>query len=66
MRIVAFITETARCGGFSPTTGEPAAPLRIAPARGPSAWEDRLAPLPDWDALAQTAPQIKFDQRVSW
>jgi hypothetical protein len=46
--------------------GEPAEPPRIAPARGPPAWDDLLEPLPDWDTLAQPAPELELDQRISW
>jgi hypothetical protein len=38
MRIVAFITETVR--RILTHIGEPAEPPRIAPARGPPAWDD--------------------------
>ena len=46
--------------------GEPAEPPRIAPARGPPAWDDLLEPLPAWDAMGQPAPEFQFDQRIPW
>ena len=45
---------------------EPAQPLRIAPTRGPPAWEEEAAPLPLPDPLAQPEPDFQFDQTVSW
>ena len=65
MRIIAFITETAPMRRILNHIGEPAEPPRIAPARGPPAWEDPPADaLPDWDALAQPQPEYVFGQRV--
>lgn len=46
--------------------GESAEPPRIAPAGGPPAWNDLLAPFPDWDTRAQPAPGFEFDQRLAW
>jgi len=65
MRIVAFITEAAPAARVLDHIGEPAETPRVALAREP-AWDDRLAPLPDWDALAQPAPEFAFDQRLAW
>jgi antitoxin ParD1/3/4 len=31
-----------------------------------NSWDGPLAPLPDWDAVAQPAPEFEFDQRISW
>jgi hypothetical protein len=46
---------------------EPAAPLRIAPTRGPPAWDDLLVDAaPGSDALAQPEPEYVFDQQVQW
>jgi len=65
MRIVAFITETVR--RILTHIGEPAEPPRIAPARGPPAWDDPPVDLvPDWEALAQPSPEYVFDQEVQW
>ena len=47
--------------------GEPTAPPRIAPARGPPLWEAvsaKHAPTPD-PALLPT-PAFEFDQRLTW
>jgi hypothetical protein len=47
--------------------GEPTAPPRIAPARGPPLWQaadpehDRAA-----DPLPPPIPAFEFDQRLSW
>jgi hypothetical protein len=42
-------------------------PPRIAPARGPPAWDDPpVSAAPDWDALAQPEPEYVFDQQVQW
>lgn len=40
MRIVAFIPEAAPAQRILDPIGEPAAPPRIAPARGPPSWEE--------------------------
>ena len=67
MRIVAFITETDPVRRILTHIGEPAEPPRIAPARGPPAWDDPPAdPVPDWEALAQPSPEHVFDQAVQW
>ena len=41
--------------------GEPSRLPPIAPARGPSAWEDTPEPMPDWDLLGQPEPDFAFD-----
>ena len=47
--------------------GEPTAPLRIAPARGPPLWEATGAEHdPPADPLLQPAPAFEFDQRIAW
>ena len=63
---IVFVTATEPVARILTHLGEPAQPPRIAPARGPPAWDDLLVPLPDWDALAQPAPEFQFDQRISW
>jgi len=40
--------------------GESAERPRIVP------WDDLREPLPDWNALAQPAPEFEFDQRIAW
>ena len=67
MRIIAFVTETAPVRRILLALGEPAEPPRIAPARGPPAWDDPPVDLvPDWNALAQPQPEYVFDQEVQW
>ena len=47
--------------------GEPTAPPRIAPARGPPLWEATgTAHDPSADPLLQSAPAFEFDQRLTW
>jgi len=49
--------------------GEPTAPPRIAPARGPPLWEAADAEHnPAADPLLQPAPApaFEFDQRIAW
>jgi hypothetical protein len=67
MRIIAFITDSPTVRDILGHRGEPTAPPRIAPARGPPLWaaadaeHDRGA-----DPLLQSAPAFEFDQRLSW
>ena len=66
-RIRAFITETVPVRRILSHIGEPIEPPRIAPARGPPAWDDPpVDPVPDWEALAQPSPEYVFDQEVLW
>ena len=66
-RIIAFITDGPAVRDILDHLGEPTAPPRIAPARGPPLWaaadaeHDRCA-----DPLLQSAPAYEFDQRVAW
>jgi hypothetical protein len=46
--------------------GEPTAPPRIAPARGPPLWDLPDAGTADFDPHAQPAPEYAFDQRIVW
>ena len=49
------------------TTASVTEPPRIAPARGPPAWDDPPIDLgPDWEALAQPSPEYVFNQEVQW
>jgi len=66
MRIIAFMTEAAPVQRILAHIGEPTEPPPIAPARGPPSWDDDLAPMPDFDLIAQADPGFEFDQRVSW
>ncbi len=66
LRLIAFVTTAEPVARILTHLGEPAEPPRLAPARGPPAWDDLLEPLPDWNALAQPPPEFEFDQRISW
>ncbi len=67
MRIIAFITEATPVRRILLALDEPAEPPRIAPARGPPAWDDPpVEAVPDWDALAQPSPEYVFNQEVQW
>ena len=67
MRIIAFITDPSTLRDILAHLGEPTAPPRIAPARGPPLWEAVSAehePTPNL-ALLPT-PAFEFDQRLTW
>ena len=67
MRIIAFITDPSTVRDILAHLGEPTAPPRIAPARGPPLWEAVSAEhesTPD-PALLPT-PAFEFDQRLTW
>jgi hypothetical protein len=67
MRIIAFITDGPTVRDILGHLGEPAAPPRIAPARGPPLWETADPEHdPAADPLLQCAPAFEFDQRISW
>ena len=66
MRIIAFITDGPTVRDILAHLGEPAAPPRIAPARGPPLWELPPAGQREIDPQAQPAPDYEFDQRVTW
>src|SRR6266545_1678778 len=64
MRIIAFITDAPNVRAILAHLGEPTAPPRIAPARGPP-----LGDLPDAGPGSfdpQPAPEYAFDQRIAW
>ena len=66
IRIIAFITDGPTVRDILSHLGEPTAPPRIAPARGPPLWEaadDEHDPAAD--PLLQCAPAFEFDQRLS-
>ena len=66
MRIIAFITDGPTVRDILGHLGEPTAPPRIAPARGPPLW---AATDPEHDRCAapllQSAPAFEFDQRLA-
>ena len=59
-------TWLAQCRDILVHLGEPTAPPRIAPARGPPLWEAADAGTGDFDSHAQPAPADAFDQRIAW
>ena len=66
MRIIAFITAAAVVRDILIHLGEPTAPPRIAPARGPPLGELPPAGHRAIDPQAQPAPDYEFDQRIAW
>ena len=70
MRIIAFITDASNASTIRNILvhlGEPTAPPRIAPARGPPLWAAAAAEHnPAADPLLQSAPALEFDQRIVW
>ena len=65
-RIIAFITDGPAVRDILDHLGEPTAPPRIAPARGPPLWDLPDARTGDFDPHAQPAPEYEFDQRLTW
>jgi DNA-directed RNA polymerase subunit RPC12/RpoP len=66
MRIIAFLTDPAAVRAILVHPGEPTAPPRIAPARGPPLCDLPDAGTGDFDSYAQPAPEYQFDQRLGW
>jgi len=66
MRIIAFITDAATVRNILAHVGEPTAPPRIAPSRGPPLRDLPDAGMGDFDSYAQPAPEYEFDQRIAW
>lgn len=73
MRLIAFITEGAQIRRILDHIGVDSEPPHISQARGPWLWEDCDAQMgegveiePDWDLVAQPAPNFDVDQRVNW
>jgi len=67
MRIIAFITDASTIRNILVHLGEPTAPPRIAPARGPPLWAAADAEHdPAADPLLQCVPAFEFDQRIAW
>jgi hypothetical protein len=73
MRIIAFITHSADIRHILEHIGADSEPPRIAPARGPPLWDDcsdapgeGMQIGPDWDLVAQPAPDYEVDQRINW
>ena len=66
MRIITFLTDPVAVRAVLAHLGEPTAPPRIAPARGPPLWDLPDAGTADFDSYAQPAPAYEFDQRLAW
>jgi len=66
MQIIAFVTGGVSIRSILEHIGEPADPPRIAPARGPPAWEEDAEPVAPLDSVAQPEPDFQFDQTLSW
>ena len=66
MRIIAFLTDPVAVRAILAHLGEPTAPPRIAPARGPPPWDLPDAGAGTFDPHAQPAPEYEFDQRLTW
>ena len=66
MRIIAFVTDASAIRDILAHLGEPTAPPRIAPARGPPLWDLPAAGAAGGDSHAQPAPEYEFDQRLAW
>ena len=67
MRIIAFITVPVTVREIFAHLGEPTAPPRIAPARGPPLWEATGAEHdPSADPALPPIPAYQFDQRITW
>jgi hypothetical protein len=67
MRIIAFITDGPTVRDILAHLGEPTAPPRIAPARGPPLWEAVSAEHePPPDPALPPIPAFEFDQRIAW
>jgi hypothetical protein len=67
MRIIAFIVDAAIVRDILAHLGEPTAPLRIAPDRGPARWEAAGAEdAPSRDRTFPPNPAFAFDQRIAW
>ena len=67
MHIIAFITDPSTVHDILAHRGEPTAPPRIAPARGPPLWEAAGADCGrQGDPSLQPVPAYEFDQRITW
>jgi hypothetical protein len=65
MRIIAFITDPSTIRDILLHLGEPTAPPRIAPARGPPRWALPDTRTGEFSPHAQPAPAVEFDQRLA-
>ena len=70
MRIIAFSTEPSTVRQLRAHLGAASRPPRFAPARAPPLWEAATAAAasndPAWDHTSPPAPEVEFDQRITW
>ena len=67
MRIIALITDAPTVRDILAHRGEPIAPPRIAPARGPPLWAAADAERrSDPRSGVPAHPAYEFDQRLTW
>jgi hypothetical protein len=73
MRLIAFITNGAEVRKILQHIGVDCEAPHITPARGPPLWEECDAQMgdgfevePDWDMVAQPAPDYEIDRQVQW
>jgi len=66
MRTIVFMTDAQTVRAILAHLGEPTAPPRIAPARGPPLWDLPAAGAGGGDPHAQPALEYEFDQRLAW
>lgn len=67
MRVIAFVTDAPTIHDILVHLGEPTAPPRVAPARGPPRSEQASAEDdPSVDLAFPSTPAFKFDQRITW
>jgi hypothetical protein len=66
MRIIAFLADPVAVRAILAHLGDPTAPPRIAPARGPPLWDLSDAGPGRCDPHAQPTPEYEFDQRLAW
>jgi len=67
IRIVASLTDGPTVHAILTRLGEPTAPPRSAPARGPPLWAGADAENdPILDPPLPPAPAFEFDQRIAW
>jgi hypothetical protein len=66
MRIIDLITDSPTNHDILVHPGEPTAPPRSAPTRGPPLSDLPDAGTADFDPHAQPAPEYQFDHRIAW
>lgn len=66
MRIIAVIADPSTIRDILLHLGDPSAPPRIAPARGPPPWDLPDCTTGEFDPHSQPAPEVEFDQRLAW